>query len=45
MSKKEKYYEDLLMEVINMQEDAIRTSTEKDPFNDDWTDGNMSNAS
>jgi len=42
MGKMEKYYEELLIDVINVQEDVIRTSTQKDPFDDNWTDNNVS---
>lgn len=34
-------YEELLMEIISIQEDVIRTSTGKDPFDDDYQDPNL----
>lgn len=40
----EKCYQEPLIEIISLQEDAIRTSTGGDPFNDgyqDFGDGNQ----
>ena len=34
----EKYYQEPLIEVISMQDDLVRTSTGKDPFDDGYTD-------
>ena len=41
---KEKYYQELLIEIISLQEDLIRTSTGRDPFDDDWQDGVLQGA-
>ena len=41
---KEKYYQELLIEIISLQEELIRTSTGSDPFDDDWQDGAMQGA-
>ena len=35
-------YAELLMEIISIQEDVIRTSTGSDPFNDSYQDPNLS---
>ena len=34
----EKYYQVPLIEIINIQADVVRTSTGKDPFDDEYTD-------
>lgn len=34
-------YEELLMELISIQEDVIRTSTGNDPFDDSYQDPNL----
>ena len=37
-----KDYQELLIEIISLEEEMIRTSTGKDPFDDNWADGNLS---
>ena len=37
----EKDYERPLIEIINILSDVVRTSTGKDPFDDDFTDSNL----
>ena len=34
----EKYYQELLIEIISIQDDVVRTSTGKDPFDDSYQD-------
>jgi len=34
-------YEELLMEIISIQEDTIRTSMGSDPFDDSYQDPNL----
>ena len=36
-----KFYNEPLIEVINIFEDVIRTSKESDGFNDGWEDSNV----
>lgn len=33
-----KYYDEPLVEIISIQEDVVRTSTGKDPFDDNYQD-------
>ena len=37
----EKYYQEPLVEIIGMQEEVIRTSFGKDPFDDEYEDPNF----
>ena len=34
----EKYYQELLIEIISIQDDVVRTSTGPDPFDDSYQD-------
>ena len=36
-----KWYNELLIEIISLAEDVIRTSTTSDPFDDDWEDAGV----
>ena len=37
-----KDYQELLIEIISLEEEMIRTSAARDPFDDNWEDGNLS---
>ena len=41
MNFEEKYYEELLIEIISIQDDVVRTSASGDPFGDGWGDPNL----
>ena len=46
MSFMKRYYQNLSIEVIDWrEEDMIRTSTESDPFDDNYQDPNLKNSS